>query len=216
MQRSAKIVDPLGVQAQAAALAGCTDSGLLRLVSAIKKISAAEPVRAIVHRVGQFAQKRLSRHVEDRMHRVEPQGVDVKFIDPLQRVGDKIAAHFIAFVAVEIERRSPRSLVAVGEIGAEIAEVISLGTQMVVDHVQHYGQAARVTGIDQSLEPGCSAIRMLRGERINAVIAPIALSRKLRHRHDFDGRDAQLDQCIEPPDRRVERSRGVNVPTWSS
>ena len=45
---------------------------------------------------GQLGQKRIGRLIDDGMDRIEPQRIDVKFIDPAQGVFDEISPHFVA------------------------------------------------------------------------------------------------------------------------
>ena len=83
------------------------------------------------------------------------------------------------------------------EISPEIGQIVSLGPDVVVDHVQHHGQSALVTRVDQPLQLSRAAIRILHGKRIDAVVAPIAAAGKLRHRHQFDRGHAQVDQAVQ-------------------
>ena len=61
----------------------------------------------VVHRVGELLHERLRARIDDRVHGVEAQRVDVELVDPLQRVLDEEAAHVVAAGAVEVERRRP-------------------------------------------------------------------------------------------------------------
>ncbi len=78
--------------------------------------------------------------IENRVHGVEAQRVDMKFGDPIQRVLNEIISYLVAERAVEIERLSPRRFIAIGEVGTEVGEIISLGSEMVIDHVKDHGQ----------------------------------------------------------------------------
>src|SRR5437763_913171 len=75
--------------------------------------------------------------VVDRVHRVEAQAVDVIVADPAARAVDDPVAHLVAVGSVEVDGRSPRRPVAVGEVRAEVGQVVPLRTDVVVDDVEH-------------------------------------------------------------------------------
>ena len=55
---------------------------------------------------------------------------------------------------------------------------------------------------------------MMRGEEVDAVVAPSAIAREFGNRHQLDVRDAELGQMVEAIDRRIEGSRrreGANM-----
>src|SRR5260370_28283667 len=99
-----------------------------------------------MNRIGQFFEKTNGRMVENRMHRVEPERIDMAINDPIKRVLDKIISHLVAPRTIEIERRSPRRLVPVGEIRPELGKIISLRAEMIINDVQNHGEAASVAG----------------------------------------------------------------------
>ena len=53
--------------------------------------------------------------------------------------------------AIEVYGLAPGSSVPVCEIGAKVAEEIPLGTEMVVDDIEHNRESLLVTGIDKTL-----------------------------------------------------------------
>src|SRR5258705_1530110 len=123
-----------------------------------------------MNRIGQFFEKSNGRMVENRMHRVEPERIDVAINDPVKRVLNKIIAHLVAPRTIEIERRSPRRLVPVGEIRPELGKIIALRAEMIVNDVQNYRQAATMAGIDEQFQICWTAVGILRGQWINAVV----------------------------------------------
>src|SRR6187455_3093938 len=62
--------------------------------------------------------------VDERMDRIEPQAVKVVVAEPSDRVVNEKPADLVAPGTVEVDRRSPRRPVAIGEVRPEIAEVI--------------------------------------------------------------------------------------------
>ena len=135
--------------------------------------------------------------------------VDVKLVDPLQRVVDEEPAHVIAVRAVEVERRPPRRLVPVGEVRAVLAEVVPLGTEVVVDDVEERGRG-RAHGTHR---PAASARAVRRTSsaprRCTCRRSPSCACRETGAIgiSSIDG-DAELPQRVEPRDDRLERSLG--------
>ncbi len=147
-----------------------------------------QTLRLLMHRRDQCFQKGIGRKIEHGMGGIQPQPVDVKFGDPVQGIFDEEAPHVVAVRPIEIQPCPPRRMIAFGEVRAEVAQVITLWPQMVVDHIQHHGQTVRVTGVHQPLQPRRAAIRVLDGEQVDAIIAPVAHSGELRDRHQLDSR----------------------------
>ncbi len=128
----------------------------------------------------------------DGMHGVQAQGVDVTLPLPVEGVFDEVTAHVVAVGAVEVERLAPWRAVPVGEIGREVGEGIAFGADVVVDDVEHHGQTMPVSRIHQPFQSDRAAVGVLRRERIDAVVAPVARAGKLGDRHQLDGRDAEI------------------------
>ena len=99
------------------------------------------------------------------MDGVQAQSVDMEIRDPLQRVVDKVAAHFVAVSLFEIKGLAPGRLIHIGEIESEMREIVSFRTQVVVNHVQHDGHSLLMAGIHQPLQARRPAIGILHCER---------------------------------------------------
>ena len=85
------------------------------------------------------------------MHGVEPQAVEVEFLEPVQRVVDEEFAHRAARVAVEVDRRAPRRVVLGGEELRRVGvQPVAVGTEVVVDDVEQHAEAARVRRVDEA------------------------------------------------------------------
>jgi hypothetical protein len=97
--------------------------------------------------------------------------------------------------------------VRLGEIRSEVAEPVA-DADVVVHHVEHDGQATRVTGVHEPLQPVGPAVRLMHRPQVDPVVAPAAATGKRRHRHQLDGVHAEVAQLIEPPDSGVERALG--------
>jgi hypothetical protein len=74
--------------------------------------------------VGQLSHDVPLRVVDERVHRVEAQGVHVEFAEPAQRAVADPAAHLVAARTVEVDRGAPWRRVRLGEVRAERREVV--------------------------------------------------------------------------------------------
>jgi hypothetical protein len=99
-------------------------------------------------------------------------------------------------------------VVAVGEIGAEVGQVVSFGAKVVVDDVEDDGEAVLVGGVDEALEAAGTAIGVLDGEGIDDVVAPIAGTRELGYGHEFEGGNAQFLELLQVGEDGVEGALG--------
>jgi hypothetical protein len=59
----------------------------------------------------------IVRPIEDLLRRVQPQPVEVIFVDPIAGIGDEKFARRPRIRAIEIDRFAPLVVVAIGEIG---------------------------------------------------------------------------------------------------
>src|SRR4051794_34302019 len=144
------------------------------------------------------------RVVLDRLYRVEPKTIDVVLTDPVESVLHEMPTHLLATNIVVVDAVAPRSLVVVGEVRTKEAKVIPFRAEMVVNHVEHHGEAALVSRIDELLQTFRAAITCVYGVVRSAVIAPSALTGKGSDRHEFDCRDPELLQVIELRDNGFE------------
>ena len=158
-------------------------------------------------RLGQLGQDVDRALVEDRVDRVETQAVDVELADPVPRVLDEMPADALAVGAVEVDGRAPGRLVAVRVVRAVLPQVVALGPEVVVDHVEHDAEAVAVGGIDQAPEAPRPAIGGLRCEEVGAVVAPVARAGELADRHELDRGDPEVDQLGQVRDDGLERPR---------
>ena len=73
-----------------------------------------------MNRLGELFQERPSRKVQDGVHRIQAQGIDMELGDPVEGVFDEEPAHLVAVRAVEVQRRPPGGAVGIGKVGAEL------------------------------------------------------------------------------------------------
>lgn len=133
-----------------------------------------------------------STEIKHRLHGVESQAVDVKVGDPLASRIEEESPHRFAVATVVVHGLTPRRVITTREVRPEAARVISLGTEMVVDHVEQHAEALLMSRIDELLQPVRTAVGVLHGVWMHAVVAPIARAGELHHGHEFDRRHAEL------------------------
>src|SRR4029453_2228397 len=102
------------------------------------------------------------RGIDDCVYGVEPQSIEMIVPQPHESVVAEKSAHFIAERSVQVNGCSPWGCVTVGEVGTERVEVVSGGSQVVVNNVKDNGQAARMAGVNQTLEIVRLTISMMR------------------------------------------------------
>ena len=173
-----KIVVPQRVEPVAAALGRAHQPGVLRLVLADDKGGAAASRRS--HLPNDGGEDMVVRSIEDLLRRVEPQPVEMIFVDPIAGIGDEEFAHRTGIGAVEIDRLAPFVVVAIGEISrGERFEIVSVRAEMVVDDVEDDGDAERMRAVDEAAEIVGPAVEPGRREEVDAVIAPAEPAREI-------------------------------------
>src|SRR5216683_1768626 len=208
MERMVPIVRPGRVESISAYIAAANQT---RVVGVRFGDQQHRPMKRRGQRIdlaGQLLEYVLWGLVNDRVHRVQAQAVDVVLANPHQRVVDDEATDLVAAGAVEIERGSPCGAVAIGEVRAELVQEIAQRACMVVHDVQNDSETRGVTLVDELFETRGTAVGMMGSEEIHAVIAPPTIARELGDRHKLDDVDAEVDEVGEPLDHSVEGSFG--------
>ena len=152
------------------------------------------------------------RGVDDGVHGVDPQAIDVVVAEPHRCVVDEETADLVAVCAVEVDRLAPRRDVAGREVGTEALQDVACRPEVVVDHVEDRGEAPRVAGVDEALEGVWTAVRVVGGREENAVVSPPVVPRELVDRHDLHCPHAEVHQVVEPLDGGVEGALGREGP----
>ena len=132
----------------------------------------------------------------------------MEFLQPVKDVVDEEVAHRAIIFAVKVDRRAPRRvMVRVEEVRGVGVQIVALWAEVIVDHVQQHHQPAFVSGVDQTLEVFRPAIGGIGREGQHAVVAPVAATGKIGHRHDLQRGYAQIGEIVEPLDNAVEVAR---------
>ena len=97
---------------------------------------AAQVGRQGINRNGKLGEEWDGTRIEDSMNSVQSKSVDVKLLNPVQRILDEEVADFITVGAIEVQSRSPGRAITVRKIWAVLGKVIALRPEVVVNHVQ--------------------------------------------------------------------------------
>ena len=206
VQRVVEVIRPHRVQPDTAGLGRQHDATVVIVRFGHDVRGPALQARLLARRRGDLGEDMHGARVVDRVDRVQAQTVEVEIAHPGARVLDEVAPHAVAVRTVVVERAAPRCAVAVGEVRPEVAEIVPLGTEVVVDDVEDDRQPMGVTGVHQAAQPAGPAIGRLRREQMDTVVTPVARAGKLGHRHELDRRHAQLHQLGQMRHDGLERA----------
>ena len=149
-----EVVAPLGVEAEPAELPGPDDPRVVQVALGDQDEVPAQVGLEHVDLGGQLLEEADRRRVDDGVHGVEPEAIDVVVAGTTSgRCRRRTGRTWSLSGPSKFDRRRPRGLVPVGEIGAELREVVAPGAEVVVDHVEDHAEALRVAGVDEPLQP---------------------------------------------------------------
>ena len=161
VQRMMQIVAPLRFQAAAAAFLRKQNGGIVQVALGDYVDLAPVLLRHALDALLQLRQKMPRTAVEHPVNRIQPQRVDVIFLQPEDRIFDEKPSDVIAIWAIEINGLSPRAAIVVGKVGTKLPQIVSFGPEMVVDHVQRHIQSGAMGCVDEALESLGAAITVL-------------------------------------------------------
>ena len=105
----------------------------------------------------------------------------------------------------EIDRRSPRCMTVLAkELRCVEMQVVPVRPEVIVDHVEKDHQPMVVRGIDQRLQVVGRPVGGIGRIRQHAIIAPVAQTREIVDRHQFDRGDAECRQPGKLPRHTAE------------
>lgn len=145
--------------------------------------------------------------VDEGVDRVETQRVDMKLLEPAERVVDDVAPHMVAAGAVEVDAATPR-VRALRQVGAVAVEVVPRRSQVVVDHIEYHSEAAGVAGVDQGLQAVGTSVGLVHGVPEDAVVSPVVDTVETVDGHHFHEVDPEFHEVVELVDGRGEGSFG--------
>src|SRR5262245_15196265 len=124
---------------------------LLRLV--FGDDDSRPPSRDLTDAPGDGRQDMIVRRIVDVLRRIQPQSVEMEFINPVSGVGDEIFTHRPGVISVKIDRGAPIGRVMFGEvILGEFPQVISILPTVVVDDIENHYDYDRVREIKEESE----------------------------------------------------------------
>ncbi len=150
MEGMVEVVIPLGVQAVSPKFPRADNARIIEVALGDDVDLPIEPLRLLVYGRGQL-QKRMGGEIQDAVDCIDPQGIDMKLRHPVQGILDEKTPNRIAVGSIEVDGRTPRGFVAIGEIRTEIPQVITFWTQVVIHHIQHDGYSPPVARVHQAL-----------------------------------------------------------------
>ncbi len=193
MQGVVAVVVPLCVEAL------LQQAGLIELVLQVEPHMAigwhclADPLRQLPQEI----------RIVDGVHRVQAQAVETVLQQPHQGVVDKELADLRA---AKVDGSAPGGVqVLAKEALGVLLQVVAVGAEVVVDHIEDHCQAQAMGGIDQRAQLVGRTIGGFRGVGQHAVVAPVAFTGKLRQGHQLDGGHPQFTRpagLAAPPDSR--------------
>src|SRR5580700_975956 len=111
-----KVVVPLRVESVSAQFRWPNHPGIVERALRDDVDTAIERRVLLVDGGAKLLQKVQCGVIDNRMDCIETKGIDVVVHNPFERVGDEEVTNLVAVGIVEVERGSPRSLVAVRKV----------------------------------------------------------------------------------------------------
>ena len=145
--------------------------------------------------------------VDDGVDRVEPERIHVEVLHPGPGRLHHVRADRPGVGSVVVHAVAPGRAMARGGVGPELAEVVPLGTEVVVDHVEAHAQPERVRPIHEALQRRRPAVRRVHRVQQHPVVAPVARAGEGLHRHQLHAADPQVGELGQPLGSRIEGAR---------
>src|SRR5690625_3572944 len=156
--------------------------------------------------LGDLDQDRLFRLVVNLVDRIQPEAIETVFVQPEKRVLDEEAPDGVELIG---DGTAPRGVaLRMEEFGRVEPQIIPVRAEMVVDDIQKDHQPARMSGVDQALQPLRPAIGDMRRIEQHTIIAPAAHAGKLRDGTKLDRGDAKIGEMVEARLHTVECALG--------
>ena len=157
------VVVPLrGVTLNLAFGPSCQQMRLVLLILQNKMDLALLPARP-AHPLRQLVQEMHRAVVHDGVDRIEAQPVEMKLLQPVERVVDHELPHRRRISAIVVDRAPPGGLVTVREdLRGVNREIVPVGAEMIVDDVEKDHEALAMGGIHegfQILRPAIARVR---------------------------------------------------------
>jgi hypothetical protein len=199
-----EVVRPLGVHAIATGFAGGDDAGIVEVGLGDEEEAPADGGGEVFDFCGELLHEMDGGAVDELMHGVEAEAIDVEVAHPHEGVVAEEAADLVGAGVLEVDGVTPGGVVLAGEIGAELAGVVADRAEVVIDDVEDDAEAVAVAGVDEALEGVRAAVVPGGGEDVDAVITPAAIAGPLRDGHEFQVGDAEVREVGQALNGGVE------------
>src|ERR1700756_2257910 len=191
VRRMMEIVVPLGMQTVAVRLARQHKSRVIQVAFGDEVHLASGLLGEGLHLTPEQFEKWLGVAVYDSVDGIQAESINMELLEPIEGILHKKSDYFVAVRSVEVDGLPPRRAISVGEIWAEVRQVIALRAEVVIDHVEHNRHFTLMTSVHESFQSLRPAVTVLHGERVYAVVAPIPIARELGDRHQLESCDSQ-------------------------
>ena len=129
----------------------------------------------------------------------------MELVQPHEGVVEDVVPDRAGVCAVEVDQVTPG--VAPGlEVRPESGQVVPGRAEVVVDDVEHDGQAPAMAGVDEPFQAVRTAVALVDRVPEHPVIAPVPFAVEVVDRQQFDVGDAEFGEIVQSFDRGVERA----------
>ena len=136
MRGMMEVVRPLRIQPVPAAIVRIQYAGIIEVALADHGRRPASSRTGIFGDFRDGAEDVACAQVEDGVDGIDPEPIEVELLQPHPDIVQDVVAHRVAAMPVIVDGRAPGGLVAVVEVAAELAQIIPLRAEVVVDHIQ--------------------------------------------------------------------------------
>src|ERR1700730_1647352 len=212
IERMMKVVVPLRIQGVASHRTGINNADVFEIALRDHPGLAIKPACLILECLRQFLEDVTSAEVVNAMYGIQAKRIQVVFSKPIEGIVDDEAPDAVALRPVKVDRLSPGRVMGIREAGSKLGKIIALGTEMVVDHVQHDGEVETMAGVHKLLQPGRTAVGRLWSVKAGTVVSPISIPGHLCDRHDFNGGDAKITKIWKAGNHTCKTPLGRECP----
>src|ERR1700685_1213309 len=120
-----KIITPLRIQVVSSLLMIEQKAGIVQIAFRDAVNHPSQPLRQGPDRVLDFCQKVTRAEIENAVHGIQTERVEVIILKPVQCVFDKESPHFVAARTVKVQSLTPRGTVTIGEVWSVNIKVVA-------------------------------------------------------------------------------------------
>src|ERR1700733_14450612 len=163
-ERVVEVVAPLRVHAVSAGFAWGYNAGIVEVALGDEHEAASEDGRQDLDLGGELLHEVNGGSIDELMHGIEAQTVDVVVAHPHQRVVAEETAHLVAARLLKINCVAPRRVMSAIEVGTEPAGGAAYRSEVGVEDVDEDRNALLMAGVDEALQTVGTAVPFLHCE----------------------------------------------------